>query len=78
MLKIKIFGKLTDVFRTTEYELDIQGIDTVFVLRSRLEIAVPELFGMTYIVVIDGKKTENEAKIFENSEIALLPPYSGG
>lgn len=77
-MKIKVFGKLTDVFRHTEYEIDIQGFDTIFLLRSKLEEEMPELKGMSFIVVVNGKKSEDETRIFENSEIVLLPPYSGG
>lgn len=77
-MKIKIFGKLTDIFNSAEYELEIEKFNSVSALRSTLEEKVPNLKGMTYIIVVDGKKLEKEEIFLEPSEIALLPPYSGG
>lgn len=77
-MKIRIFGKLTDIFENTEYEIDTESIWTASALRLRLEELHPQLKGMTYIIVADGKIIENETEISEDSEVALLPPYSAG
>lgn len=77
-MKIKIFGKLTDIFGNEEYELEKGDIENVSLLRLVLEKNIPQLSGMTYIVVVDREKADEKTKIFESSEIALLPPYSGG
>ncbi len=77
-MKIKIFGKLTDVFECAEYCIYIGAVCTVSILKSILEEQFSSLKGMTYIVVVNGMIADNEIEIFENSELALLPPYSGG
>ncbi|WP_292009728.1 MoaD/ThiS family protein [Chryseobacterium sp.] len=74
---IKIFGKLTDLFEATEYKASDDIKDTRE-LKSQLEESFPELKGMTYFIVVNGKKADQNINLPKDVEIALLPPYSGG
>ncbi|WP_419867994.1 MoaD/ThiS family protein [Chryseobacterium sp. CT-SW4] len=76
-MKIKIFGKLTDTFGVTEYSMAEEIKDTQE-LKSKLEESFPHLKTMTYFLVVNGKKQDQNIPLPENAEIALLPPYSGG
>ncbi|WP_106917606.1 MoaD/ThiS family protein [Chryseobacterium aurantiacum] len=77
-MKIKIFGKLTDLFGGKVYDLPSENITSVSDLKSKLVEKLPELAQTNYLVVVNGVKAENSTLLFETSEIALLPPYSGG
>ncbi|TWP29061.1 molybdopterin converting factor [Apibacter muscae] len=76
-MKIKIFGKLTDIFKTEEYHLDKEE-NFVIELRNQLEKKFPQLKTSTYLIVINEEIKQDSDTIPENAEIALLPPYSGG
>lgn len=76
-MKLKIFGKLTDIFKTDEYEFPYNPA-CVSELRSQLYEKFPEMKETTFLIVVNGMKAENEHLISGEAEIALLPPYSGG
>ncbi|MGM5629456.1 MoaD/ThiS family protein [Apibacter raozihei] len=76
-MNIKIFGKLTDIFQTEEYLLN-EKITTVSDLKQKLEVLFPSLQSLTYLVIVNNENTQDNDSISTNSEIALLPPYSGG
>ena len=43
-----------------------------------LDKEFPRLKETTFLVAVDGLKADNNQLISDTSEIALLPPYSGG
>lgn len=75
-MKIMIFGKLTDIFQNTIYE--VSEVVTVTELRKHLEIAFPDLKKYNYLVAVNKQIVNGENSIPKNAEIALLPPFSGG
>ncbi|HLP93161.1 MAG TPA: MoaD/ThiS family protein [Saprospiraceae bacterium] len=75
-MKILAFGKLTDILRQPEQELS--GPETVAELRARLESSYPELKNMRYLIAVDKKTANDQTTLTEHSEVALLPPFSGG
>ncbi|MCJ8154559.1 MoaD/ThiS family protein [Chryseobacterium sp. SSA4.19] len=77
-MKLKIFGKLTDLFNGNDYDLDSEDISSVSDLKNRLYEKFPALKESTFLVVVNGIKSDDDTSINKNSEIALLPPYSGG
>lgn len=77
-MKLKIFGKLTDIFKTDEYNFSLENIKSIDDLKLMLQKEFPQLKETTYLVAVDGTKAENTQAISNASEIALLPPYSGG
>lgn len=74
---IKIFGKLTDVFGTSDYQMS-EEVHTVRDLKDAVERDFPILRTTTYFVIIGITKAEDHSIINDNDFIALLPPYSGG
>lgn len=77
-MKIKIFGKLTDIFNGSEYDIPSEGITSIEKLKCKLAEEFPILKETTYLVAVDGSKAEDTHLVSNASEIALLPPYSGG
>lgn len=77
-MTLKIFGKLTDIFQGNEYNFPLKESKTTAELKNQLAEQFPQLKEMTYLIIVNGEKAENDAIISENMEIALLPPFSGG
>lgn len=77
-MTLKIFGKLTDIFKNVQYDLDTENINTISDLKKLLYEKFPALKELTFLIVVNGVKAEDGEPIFDDAEIALLPPYSGG
>lgn len=77
-MKLKIFGKLTDIFHGNKYDLDSENEKSVSELKVNLYEKFPELKESTFLIIVSGVKANDDEMIPENAEIALLPPYSGG
>ena len=75
-MKLLIFGKLTDIFGADNYTME--SVATVSELKEKLEQAFPPLQNYAYLVVINNEIAQENATIPSDSEVALLPPYSGG
>ncbi len=75
-IKVKIFGKLTDIFKAEEYSVD--EVSTVSELQDRLEQTFPNLKTHTYLLVVNNEVVKKDESIPSGAEVALLPPYSGG
>ena len=75
-MKLLIFGKLTDIFGADNYTME--SVATVSELKKKLEQAFPSLQNYVYLVVINNEIAQENATIPSDSEVALLPPYSGG
>lgn len=77
-MKLKIFGKLTDIFNGNEYDLDSENVKSVSELKVKLFEKFPDLKESTFLIIVNGVKANDSETISKPSEIALLPPYSGG
>lgn len=77
-MKLKIFGKLTDIFSGSEFDLNSENINSIADLKNKLYEIFPELRESTFLIIVNGEKSDNEKLIPKDAEIALLPPYSGG
>ncbi|WP_374444379.1 MoaD/ThiS family protein [Epilithonimonas sp.] len=77
-MKLKIFGKLTEIFNTDEYYFSLENNISIAELKLMLDKEFPRLKETTFLVAVDGLKADNNQLISDTSEIALLPPYSGG
>lgn len=75
-MKIKVYGRLADLCGMNTIEVDTQK--TVFQLKEQVEIMFPILKNQKYMVAVDKKISLQNESISSGSEIALLPPYSGG
>ncbi len=75
---LKIFGKLTDIFKNDQYDLETENINNVSDVKKLLYEKFPALKELTFLIVVNGVKAEDEQSISGDEEVALLPPYSGG
>lgn len=77
MITIQVFGKLTEILGTNTYTTDFTK-KTVAELKAQLHNTFPTLATMTYLVVVNNQKANDDTIIPANASLALLPPYSGG
>ncbi len=75
-ITVLAFGKLADLLPQQEWEM--AEMETAGTLRSRLEVQFPALKGMRYRIAVDKKLATDDTPLVHNSEVALLPPFSGG
>ena len=75
-MNIRVFGNLNDIIKSPP---EIEFPVTLGEFRGILYAKFPELESLVIKIAINQQITEDEALLLtENSEIALLPPFSGG
>ena len=73
---IILFGQLTDITGSDTIVLnDIADTDG---LVKAVNTLYPAMASVKYIIAVDKKIARNNTLISENSQLALLPPFSGG
>ena len=75
-MNIKVFGQLTDIFGGEHIE--IENAKDVSQLKKELTQSFPALSGKTFVIAINKKIIHENLPLTDTSEIALLPPFSGG
>jgi molybdopterin synthase sulfur carrier subunit len=75
-LEIKIFGQLKDVFK--EEKIIVEALNNTDDLLFFLQKKYPQLAHKTFAIAVDRKIIKANTGLKTNSEIALLPPFSGG
>jgi molybdopterin converting factor small subunit len=74
-LKISIFGHLTEI---TGPSLECSGIQDTEQLKYYLYRQFPNLQHKSFAIAVDKKVILSNTLLNDHSEIALLPPFSGG
>jgi molybdopterin converting factor small subunit len=75
-MKILAFGRLNELIGSTH--VDIQGITSVEELRHELNRRFPKLENEVYAIAVNKTVVTGELRLENDSEVALLPPFSGG
>lgn len=75
-IKLNTFGHLTELI-TTPF-LDLDAIIDTDQLRMELLKKYPLMTDKQFVIAVDKKIVLTNTAIHEKSEIALLPPFSGG
>ena len=75
-MTLRVFGKLKEII-TDHTQLE-NNFDNIGALKSHLEDQYPILSNMSYIIAIDKVICDDDATMMSDSEIALMPPFSGG
>ncbi|WP_194777927.1 MoaD/ThiS family protein [Pararhodonellum marinum] len=76
MIKVKAFGKITEILENEN--LEFSGISDTVELKEFLEQSYPELKNLTYQIAVNRQIALDNTRLEEHSEVALLPPFSGG
>ncbi|MEP6465408.1 MAG: MoaD/ThiS family protein [Parafilimonas sp.] len=73
---IKIFGQLIDVIGKENLAFDV--VEDTNALIKKLQEMYPPLTNLKYAIAINKKIIQNNTALKQDTEIALLPPFSGG
>ena len=76
LIKVLIFGQLTDLFKVSE--LNVEDVSDKDQLVRRLTEKYPAFAHVKCRIAIDKKLSTGNETISNNSVVALLPPFSGG
>ena len=76
IISVRAFGMIAEKIGSGQIQLT--GISTVEQLRESLFEKFPDLKNMKFSIAINKQLASGNAPIPVNSEIALLPPFSGG
>ena len=74
-LKIIMFGKLVDIAGNF---VSVDGAKDTDSLVNLLNKSYPALTNIKYVIAVNKKVISQNTVLDTNSEIALLPPFSGG
>ena len=75
-IKVRTFGPLTDIIRTSEVTLS-GNADTDSLVRELTE-KYPALREKKFMLAVDQKTVSGNTLLTPGSTVALLPPFSGG
>lgn len=75
MPKILFFGELKSITGHGEFIMDAKDLNE---LKEIVIQRWPELISKTFVIACDKTIAHNNMNISDSSEIAFLPPYSGG
>jgi sulfur-carrier protein len=76
IMSIMVFGQLAEI--TGSSAISIEKVDDTDALQETLHKLYPSLKQKTFLIAVDKKIVDKKSEISNNSEIALLPPFSGG
>lgn len=75
-MKIIVFGQLKDIIK--QDTVDVPELSSLSALKQELIHRFPRLAAEDFMIAIDHKIIYDDILISPQSEIALLPPFSGG
>jgi molybdopterin converting factor small subunit len=75
-LKILLFGQLKERLAADFIELD--GAEDSDILMTKLKNDFPALTDISFRIAVDKNLISEKVLLNEKSEVALLPPFSGG
>lgn len=74
-VKVIMFGKLVDIAGSCVSVVEAKDTDS---LVNSLHKSYPALANTKYVIAVNKKLINQNTVLDSNSEIALLPPFSGG
>jgi sulfur-carrier protein len=75
-VKITLFGQLTDIAGTSSFV--VEAVQDTDALVQAVDRRYPAMAGARYAIAVDKKAIGGNTVINENSDLAFLPPFSGG
>ncbi len=78
-IKVLAFGVTKEIFGKPAVSMELANDSSVYNLKYSLEKEYPKLKQLaSYMVAVNNEYALSEDIIYENDEIALIPPVSGG
>ncbi len=79
VLSILCFGIVKDFVKADVIEFNLDAPYTVTLLRTKLESKYQKLSDLkSYLIAVNQEIANDDTKIKEGDELAIIPPVSGG
>lgn len=80
IVRVKLFAVAKDLIGNESLEVELPEVATVSQLRTALESQFPQLSTIIshLMIAVDAEYANDQTVLTENSEIACIPPVSGG
>lgn len=75
-IEIISFGRIAEIVGSQK--LAINNIDDTDGLKAYLEEKFPELKALKYKLALDRQLVQDNSRVYHNSVVAIMPPFSGG
>lgn len=75
-ITVRLFGQLTDI--TGSDTITIEQVDTIDELKLKLHREFPAIGHAKYVIAINNETVHENVELSANSNVAIMPPYSGG
>ncbi len=75
-VKVLLFGQLKETLNAEFIEID--GVDNSDILMTKLKSEHPKLTAISFRIAVDKNLVSEKVVLNDTSEVALLPPFSGG
>ena len=75
-MTVKVFGQLVDIIGSNSF--DVADLTNTNELINTLQEKYPVLKDSKFKIAVNRNIIQSNTKLLSNSEIALLPPFSGG
>jgi molybdopterin synthase sulfur carrier subunit len=78
-VKILAFGVAKEIVNGASLEMEVEEGKTIWDLRSLLQDRYPSLQQLSSLMIAQNKEyAQNDDLLLPDSEVALIPPVSGG
>jgi molybdopterin converting factor subunit 1 len=79
-VQVQLFARLRDLAGSNSLALELPPGSTVADLRHHLTVEYPQLASLLErcAIGVNNEFAEDDLRLLENAEIAVLPPVSGG
>ncbi|HLK29760.1 MAG TPA: MoaD/ThiS family protein [Puia sp.] len=75
-MDIIVFGQLKEMLGSER--ITVNDVEDIYELQKALHTKYPLLEHAKYKIAVDRKMISDNIKLNNDSEIAMLPPFSGG
>jgi molybdopterin converting factor small subunit len=75
-IKIRAFGQLAEIAGKSEWEMS--NVESTEELKLTLAEQFPEFSSLKYSVGVNHKVVQEDTRLHDTDQVALLPPFSGG
>jgi|APTNR8051073442_1049403.scaffolds.fasta_scaffold00555_19 molybdopterin synthase sulfur carrier subunit len=75
-IKVLAFGMIAEKIGCSEIKLS--DVRSTAELKQQLTVLYPALQGITFSIAVDFQTVSDDYPLTESSQVALLPPFSGG
>lgn len=76
IIYIKAFGMVAE--KIGKVSMDLENPGSTEALKNQLFAQFPELKSMKFSLAVNKKMVLEDSELVSGSEVALLPPFSGG